>query len=159
MNYINQYIDFNVFLIEVPENGNNKLNLVLTTYNTIKKLTKQQITGESVAFTQTGFENNSNNTESNVKQSYNLKKSKKFEEKRNNMKAKTINKNKVENMENIMKELNDNFEEKDNDIDLSIIDNSKNLRKMSSMMCNDDQILFNNHSDNEIILESIRLLI
>ena len=41
------------------------------------------------------------------------------------MKAKTINKNMEENMRNIMKELNDNFEEKDNDIDLSIIDNSK----------------------------------
>ena len=52
-------------------------------------------------------------------------------------------------MENIMKELYYNFEEKDNDIYLSIM--------ISCVMMN--KIIFNNHSDNEIILESIRLII
>ena len=48
-----------------------------------------------------------------------------------------------------MKELYYNFEEKDNDIYLSIM--------ISCVMMN--KIIFNNHSDNEIILESIRLII
>ena len=87
--------------------------------------------------------------------SNNMKNSKKFEEKRNNMKAKSINnKNKMENMENIMKEINDNFEEKDNDIHLSGIDNSnsKIFKKISN--CHDEQVLFRCNSDNDIILES-----
>jgi hypothetical protein len=93
----------------------------------------------------------------------NLKKSKKFEEKRNKSKEKNknINPKKTENMENIMKELNDNLE-KDNDIHLSGIDNSNshnNLKKISSQLMNDDQILFNYHSDNDIILDSNSLLI
>jgi hypothetical protein len=79
-----------------------------------------------------------------------MKKSKKFEEKRNDVKKKN-SKNKVDNMENIMKEFNDNLE-KDNDIQLSAIDNSNSnhIKKISSKLVNDEQVLFNHHSDNEI---------
>jgi hypothetical protein len=92
-----------------------------------------------------------------MKQSNNLKKSKKFEEKRNKSKEKNQKKKTENNIENIMKEFTDNLEEKENDIHLSEIDhsNSNNLKKISSqLICNDDQVLFNYHSDNEILLDS-----
>ena len=107
ISYINQFINFDLFYTEVPEKN------VLTTYNTNKKFTKQQMTESN--FTYTNFDNN--NTESNAKQMNALKKSKKFEEKRNNVK--NAKNTKLDNMEHIMKELND----KDNEINLSI-DNS-----------------------------------